>query len=141
MILIGPFRLITENKELISRVFSSQFIIPDFKSFCSSLKQECCSLAPSYTLIYTQIQRNSLPPLVGNLKSSMKNVKLLTRARMQLIFHNQQGLILNYFQSQSAQSTDKDSHWAIKIQVIRYSPPVSQGFSLFLALIYLVTHG
>ena len=51
MILIGPFRLITENKELISRAFSSQFIIPDFKSFCSSLKQERCSLAPSYTLV------------------------------------------------------------------------------------------
>jgi len=47
MTLIGPFSLITENKELISRAFSSQFIIPDFKSFCSSLKQEHCSFAPA----------------------------------------------------------------------------------------------
>ena len=45
MTLIGPFSLITENKELISRAFSSQFIIPDFKSFCSSLKQEYFSFA------------------------------------------------------------------------------------------------
>ena len=47
MTLIGPFSLITENKELISRAFSSQFIIPDFKSFCSSLKQEYFSFATS----------------------------------------------------------------------------------------------
>ena len=84
MTLIGPFSLITENKELISRAFSSQFIIPDFKSFCSSLKQEDCSLR----LLKTQIARSSLGSVVSNLQSFMKNVKLLTRARMQLIFHN-----------------------------------------------------
>ena len=37
---LDTFRdLIKETKDLIKRAFSSQFVIPDFKSFCSSIEQ------------------------------------------------------------------------------------------------------
>ena len=71
-ILIGPFRLIKENKELISRAFSSQFIIPDFKSFCSSLKQENCSPASSW------VHKLALV-FAGMLYNFKANIKVLWR--------------------------------------------------------------
>ena len=37
---LDTFRdLIKETKDLIKRAFSSQFVIPDFKSFCTSIEQ------------------------------------------------------------------------------------------------------